>query len=92
MIGRRSSFQPRHLPPLWSVQHQEERLGVKAADNRIDAAQYELATRGTEDTSLDLEAYRAGKHAQLGINPHRSSFLRKIVCTAVRLWCVEYIT
>ena len=42
------SMQPRHLPPLWSVQHQEERLGVKAADNRIDAAQYELATRGTE--------------------------------------------
>ena len=26
------------------------------------------------------------------VRRHRSSFLVKIVCTAVRLWCVPYIT
>jgi len=61
-------MKPQHLPPLWSVDHQEERLGVKAADNRIDLYQYQLATEGVA-SDLDLEAYRQSKQAQLGINP-----------------------
>ena len=61
-------MKPKFLPPLWSVDHQEERLGVKAAEKRIDMAQYKLATEGT-DTDLDLEAYRQSKQTQLGINP-----------------------
>jgi len=61
-------MKPKFLPPLWSVDHQEERLGVKAAEKRIDMAQYKLATEGT-DTDLDLEAYRQTKQSQLGINP-----------------------
>ena len=63
-------MKPQHLPPLWSVDHQEERLGVKAADNRIDMEQYKLATEGVDpDMMLDLEAYRARAAVQLGINP-----------------------
>ena len=64
------TMKPQHLPPLWSVDHQEERLGVKAADNRIDMEQYKLATEGVDpDMMLDLEAYRARAAVQLGINP-----------------------
>ena len=37
------TMKPRFMPPLWSVDHQRERLDVKAAENRIDLAQYELA-------------------------------------------------
>ena len=63
-------MRPQHLPPLWSVDHQEERLGVKAADNRIDMDQYKLATEGVDPNQvLDLEAYRARAAVQLGINP-----------------------
>ena len=63
-------MQPRHLPPLWSVHHQADRLETKAADNRIDQAQYKLATQGlSQSHQLDLEAYRATKQAQLGVNP-----------------------
>ena len=38
-------MKPKHLPDLWSVNHQEERLGVKAAENRIDMEQDILATQ-----------------------------------------------
>ena len=62
------TMQPRHLPPLWSVHHQADRLETKAADNRIDLEQYRLATEGAAH-HLDLEAYRAARHVQLGINP-----------------------
>ena len=62
------TMSPRHLPPLWSVDHQADRLETKAADNRIDMEQYRIATEGVA-TQLDLEAYRAAKHVQLGINP-----------------------
>ena len=62
-------MQPKFLPPLWSVNHQEERLGVKAAENRIDMEQYKLATGGLDkDQQIDLEAYRSASHCQLGIN------------------------
>ncbi|XP_023343406.1 exonuclease 3'-5' domain-containing protein 2 [Eurytemora carolleeae] len=65
-----SSMKPKHLPDLWSINHQEERLGVKAAENRIDMEQYILATQGfTVDQTLDLEEYRKLKKPQLGINP-----------------------
>ena len=60
---------PQYLPELWSVNHQEERLAVKAAENRIDRDQYQLATTGCS-SGLDLEDCRNTKHAQLGINPH----------------------
>ena len=39
------TMKPQHLPALWSVNHQQERLGVKAAENRIDMEQYILATQ-----------------------------------------------
>ena len=56
------TMKPRHLPPLWSVHHQADRLETKAADNRIDQAQYKLATQGVSQSHhLDLEAYRATK-------------------------------
>jgi len=61
---------PKFLPPLWSVNHQKERLDVKAAENRIDMEQYKLATGGLDkDQQIDLEAYRSATHVQLGINP-----------------------
>ena len=64
------TMEPRHLPPLWSVHHQNDRLESKAAENRIDQAQYKLATQGVSHSQhLDLEAYRATKQAQLGVNP-----------------------
>ena len=68
------TMKPEFLPPLWSVDHQADRLGVKAAENRIDMDQYKLATEGVDiplsvDEQFDLEAYRQSKHAQLGINP-----------------------
>ena len=64
------TMEPRHLPPLWSVHHQADRLETKAADNRIDQAQYKLATQGVSQCQhLDLEAYRATKQPQLGVNP-----------------------
>ena len=64
------TMKPRHLPPLWSVHHQADRLETKAADNRIDQAQYKLATQGVSQSHhLDLEAYRATKQPQLGVNP-----------------------
>ena len=63
-------MRPEHLPPLWSVDHQEERLSLKAADNRIDMQQYKLATEGVDpEQSLDLEVYRDRAAVQLGINP-----------------------
>jgi len=63
-----ATMKPKYLPDLWSVNHQEERLGVKAAENRIDMEQYLLATQGA-DEELDLEEYRKIKKPQLGINP-----------------------
>jgi len=65
-------MKPAHLPHLWSVNHQEERLGVKAAENRIDTAQYRLATEGTwpDGQYPDLEAYRHTNQTQLGVNPN----------------------
>jgi len=62
------TMKPKFLPPLWSVDHQTERLEVKAKENRIDLAQYKLATEGAGE-EFDLEAYRSTKQAQLGINP-----------------------
>jgi len=65
-----ATMQPKHLPELWSVNHQQERLGVKAAENRIDVEQYMLATQGLcENSDLDLEEYRKTKRPQLGTNP-----------------------
>ena len=64
------TMQPRHLPPLWSVHHQADRLESKAADNRIDLAQYRLATQGlSQEQHLDLELYRTSRQPQLGVNP-----------------------
>jgi len=65
------TMKPKHLPALWSVNHQEERLGVKAAENRIDQEQYILATKGALE-NIDLEEYRKQKKSQLGVNPHES--------------------
>ncbi|TRY69122.1 hypothetical protein TCAL_04110 [Tigriopus californicus] len=39
-------MKPKFLPPLWSVDHQQERLDVKAAENRIDLNAYRIATSG----------------------------------------------
>eukprot|EP00088_Acartia_fossae_P022853 TRINITY_DN2395_c0_g1_i1.p1 TRINITY_DN2395_c0_g1~~TRINITY_DN2395_c0_g1_i1.p1 ORF type:complete len:602 (+),score=79.45 TRINITY_DN2395_c0_g1_i1:69-1874(+) len=63
-----TTMKPKYLPPLWSVNHQEERLGVKASEKRIDQEQYILATQGA-DEEIDLEEYRKQKKPQLGINP-----------------------
>jgi len=72
------TMKPAFLPDLWSVDHQAERLGVKAAENRIDMDQYRLATEGVDmpevgEEQFDLEAYRNTRQAQLGINPRGSS-------------------
>ena len=48
------------------MDHQAERLDVKAAEQRIDMVQYKLAREGGV---VDLEEYRKEGHAQLGINP-----------------------
>ena len=71
------SMKPAFLPDLWSVDHQADRLGVKAAENRIDMEQYKLATEGVDmpevgEKQFDLEAYRNTRHAQLGVNPRGS--------------------
>merc|ERR1712240_19556 len=68
------TMKPAFLPDLWSVDHQADRLGVKAAENRIDMEQYRLATEGgmmpeCGEEQFDLEAYRNTRQAQLGINP-----------------------
>lgn len=39
-------MKPKFLPPLWSVDHQQERLDVKAAEKRIDLNDYKIATSG----------------------------------------------
>jgi len=71
------TMKPAFLPELWSVDHQADRLGVKAAENRIDMEQYKLATEGVEmpecvEEQFDLEAYRNTRQSQLGINPRGS--------------------
>jgi len=71
------TMKPAFLPDLWSVDHQADRLGVKAAENRIDMEQYKLATEGVDmpesgEEQFDLEAYRNIRQAQLGINPRES--------------------
>ena len=67
------TMKPKFLPELWSVDHQEERLGVKAKENRIDLAQYRLATTGlARGEEFDLEQYRSTRGAQLGVNPEAS--------------------
>ena len=38
------TMKPKFLHKLWSVDHQAERLQVKAKENRIDLEQYKLAT------------------------------------------------
>jgi hypothetical protein len=64
------TMKPKFLHELWSVDHQAERLQVKAKENRIDLEQYKLATEGVhKDDEFDLEEYRNTKQAQLGINP-----------------------
>ena len=60
---------PSFLPDLWSVDHQAERLDVKAAEQRIDMVQYKLAREGG---IVDLEEYRKEGHAQLGVNPENA--------------------
>ena len=58
------------MPPLKSVNLQEESLGVNAAENRIDMEQYRLTTSGMgKDQQIDLEAHRSDSHCQLRINP-----------------------
>ena len=67
-----ATMKPKFLPDLWSVDHQAERLEVKAKENRIDLEQYRMATEGVnKDQEFDLEEYRNIRHAQLGINPDR---------------------
>jgi len=73
-----NAMKPAFLPDLWSVDHQADRLGVKAAENRIDLEQYKLATEGVVmpgqgEEQFDLEAYRNSRQAQLGINPRTRS-------------------
>jgi len=63
------NMKPRFLPDLWSVDHQAERLDVKAAEQRIDMVQYKLAMEGGV---VDLEEYRKEGHAQLGVNPENA--------------------
>jgi len=60
------TMKPKFLPDLWSVDHQADRLDVKAAEQRIDMVQYKLAREGGV---VDLEEYRKEGHAQLGVNP-----------------------
>jgi len=75
------TMKPAFLPDLWSVDHQADRLGVKAAENRIDIDQYKLATEGLVrmegEELFDLEAYRNTRQAQLGINPRKGSCSRE---------------
>ena len=51
------------------MDHQAERLDMKAAEQRIDMVQYKLAMEGGV---VDLEEYRKEGHAQLGINPENA--------------------
>ena len=44
------TMRPQHLPPLWSVDHQQQRLDIKAAENRMDPEDYKMAN-GTMDKS-----------------------------------------
>ena len=37
---------PKFLPPLWSVDHQKQRLDIRAMENRIDPADYSIANGG----------------------------------------------
>lgn len=38
------TMSPKYLPKLWSVDHQQERLEIRNAENRIDKEDYALAT------------------------------------------------
>lgn len=37
------TMKPRHMPPNWSIDHQKERLDIKASENRIDPHEYKMA-------------------------------------------------
>lgn len=37
------TMKPEFLPPLWSVDHQQERLDIRAQENRIETNDYNLA-------------------------------------------------
>ena len=41
-----ATMQPKFLPELWSVDHQQERLDYRAAEKRIDPNDYKKATQG----------------------------------------------
>ena len=42
---------PKFLPPLWSVDHQKERLDIRASENRIDPVDYSIANGGPGNPS-----------------------------------------
>ena len=44
------TMHPKHLPDLWSIDHQQQRLDIKAAENRIDMEQYRMATEGMKNS------------------------------------------
>jgi hypothetical protein len=49
------TMKPRFLPPLWSVDHQKERLDIRAAENRIDAEDYAKAMgNGATDDGISV--------------------------------------
>ena len=37
------TMKPKHMPPNWSIDHQKERLDIKASENRIDPHEYKMA-------------------------------------------------
>eukprot|EP00095_Tigriopus_kingsejongensis_P011431 maker-scaffold222_size251774-snap-gene-0.18 protein:Tk11431 transcript:maker-scaffold222_size251774-snap-gene-0.18-mRNA-1 annotation:"exonuclease 3 -5 domain-containing protein 2-like isoform x2" len=41
-----NTMKPKYLPPLWSVDHQQERLDIKATEKRINMDDYRTATLG----------------------------------------------
>lgn len=45
------TMKPKHLPPLWSVDHQQVRLDAKAAENRIDEKDYRTAMGSDQSKS-----------------------------------------
>lgn len=42
------TMSPKFLPPLWSVEHQKQRLEARRAENRIDPDDYVIA-RGKDN-------------------------------------------
>ena len=63
------TMKPAHLPPLWSVDHQQERLDIRQAENRIDKKDYEVANgldKKEEENANDAQFYHVMDEADLG--------------------------